>query len=646
PEDLGTAVTVQRMAFGNRGPASGTGVLFTRDPATGKPGMVGEYLQRAQGEDVVAGLRTPEPIAALRRANAPAFAQLQEVCARLEAHYGDVQDIEFTVEEGRLFLLQTRAAKRTSRAAVRIAHDLCLEGKIDRAEAVRRIEPGQLAQLMHPTFAGDLPAPIAQGLAASPGAAVGEVCFDPDEAEKLARQGHRLVLVRQETAPDDIHGIAAAQGVLTARGGMTCHAAIVTRGMGKPCIVGCEALRIDERAGTARIGGQTVRAGDVISLDGATGAVYMGSVEVGDPELGAEFEAVLGWADAIRTMGVRANADTPADALRSRALGAEGIGLVRTEHMFMAPERLPVVHRMVLAETDAERASALADLLPMQEEDFLGIFRAMAGLPVTIRLLDPPLHEFLPKLDVLTGEVATLRVSHGSPSELAEKEALLHKTRALVEVNPMLGHRGSRLAVTWPEIYEMQCRAILRAAARQAQEAVPARPEIMFPLIGLASEMQAMKALFERVAAEEGTGLQIPIGACIEVPRGCLVAGDVARDAEFFSYGTNDLTQTTFGYSRDDAEAKFLHAYLGKGLLAANPFETLDKEGVGELIAMGNARGRAARPKLKIGVCGEQGGDPASIVLFQELGLDYVSCSPPRVPVARLAAAQAALRSS
>jgi pyruvate,orthophosphate dikinase len=648
PEDLGTAVTVQRMVFGNRGPDSGTGVLFTRDPATGAPGMVGEYLPRAQGEDVVAGLRTPQPVASLAEVQPALFADLQAVCARLEAHYGDVQDIEFTVEEGRLYLLQTRAAKRTARAAVRIAHDLCREGKIGREEAVLRVEPGQLAQLMHPTFAGELPEPVARGLPASPGAAVGEVCFHPDAAEDLARQGRRVVLLRTETSPDDIHGIAAAQGVLTARGGMTCHAAIVTRGMGKPCIVGCEALRIDEVAGLAHIGDHTVRAGELISLDGGSGAVYLGAVAVGDPELGREFETLLGWADAVRRLGVRANADTPEDARRARALGAEGIGLVRTEHMFMAPERLPVVHRMVLAETAAERAAALADLLPMQEEDFLGIFRAMAGLPVTIRLLDPPLHEFLPKLEVLAAEVATLRAGGGDRRELAEKEELLRKTRAMVEVNPMLGHRGSRLAVTWPEIYEMQCRAIIRAAARQSREGEPARPEIMFPLIGLASEMRAMKALFDRVAAEEearaGVRLRIPVGACIEVPRGCLVAGEVAGDAEFFSYGTNDLTQTTFGFSRDDAEAKFLHAYLHQGLLAANPFETLDRVGVGELIALGNARGRAARPGLKIGVCGEQGGDPASIAMFAELGLDYVSCSPPRVPVARLAAAQAALR--
>jgi pyruvate,orthophosphate dikinase len=636
PDDLGTAVTVQRMVFGNRGPASGTGVLFTRDPATGEPGMVGEYLARAQGEDVVAGLRTPQPIASLQAAHPQVYADLQDVCARLEAHYGDVQDIEFTVEEGRLFLLQTRAAKRTARAAVKIAHDLCKEGRIDEREAVLRIEPAQFDQLMHPTFSGDLPDPIARGLPASPGAAVGEVCFDPDRAEALARDGRHVVLLRTETAPDDIHGIAAAQGVLTARGGMTCHAAIVTRGMGKPCIVGCEALRIDEAGGVASIGGHTVRAGDVLSLDGANGAVYLGSVAVGDPELGGEFATVLGWADAIRRLGVRANADTPEDAARARALGAEGIGLVRTEHMFMAQERLPVVHRMVLAETAEERAAALADLLPMQEEDFLGIFRAMAGLPVTIRLLDPPLHEFLPKLETLAAEVA-----RGAGQETQD---LLRKVRALTEVNPMLGHRGSRLAVTYPEIYEMQCRAILRAAARQAKEGQPAKPEIMFPLIGIASEMKAMKALFERVAAEEGAGISISIGACVEVPRGCLVAGEVAEDAEFFSYGTNDLTQTTFGFSRDDAEAKFLHAYLQQKLLANNPFETLDRQGVGELIAIGNARGRAARPGLKIGVCGEQGGDPASIALFQELGLDYVSCSPPRVPVARLAAAQATLR--
>ncbi len=642
PDDLGTAVTVQRMVFGNRGPASGTGVLFTRDPATGAPGMVGEYLPRAQGEDVVAGLRTPQPIAALRAAQQSVYEDLEGVCARLEEHYGDVQDIEFTVEEGRLFLLQTRAAKRTARAAVRIAHDLCAEGKIDRAAAVARVEPGQLAQLLHPTFSGDLPPAVATGLAASPGAAVGEVCFDPDRAEALAREGHQVVLLRTETAPDDIHGIAAAQGVLTARGGMTCHAAIVTRGMGKPCIVGCDALRIDEAAGLARIGEHQVRAGEVLSLDGATGAVYLGSVAVGEPELVEEFEILLGWADAIRHMGVRANADTPEDARHARALGAEGIGLVRTEHMFRAPERLPVVHRMVLAETDAERAAALADLLPMQEEDFLGIFRAMAGLPVTIRLLDPPLHEFLPKVEALVARRAT-----ATGPQLAEIDDLLHKTRALTEVNPMLGHRGSRLAVTWPAIYEMQCRAILRAAAHQAKEGEPAHPEVMFPLIGMASEMAAMRALWERVAEEEaarsGVRISVPIGACVELPRGCLVAGAVAEHAEFFSYGTNDLTQTTFGFSRDDAEAKFLHAYLQQGLLATNPFETLDRDGVGELIAIGNQRGRATRPTLKIGVCGEQGGDPASIAMFQELGLDYVSCSPPRVPVARLAAAQAAL---
>jgi pyruvate,orthophosphate dikinase len=647
PDDLGTAVNVQRMVFGNRGPTSGTGVLFTRDPSTGAPELVGEYLANAQGEDVVAGIRTPAPIAALRALQPAVYEQLRAVAERLEAHYRDVQDIEFTVEDGRLFLLQTRSAKRTARAALRIAHDLCREGRIGRDEALLRVAPEDLARLLHPALdLSGAPEPAARGLPASPGAAVGEVCFDPDAAEQLARQGRAVVLVRPETTPDDIHGIAAARGVLTARGGLTCHAAIVTRGMGKPCIVGCEGLQVDVAAGVARLGGRLLRAGEVISLDGGSGAVYLGELPLRAPEPGAEFATFLAWADEARgAFGVRANADTPDDARRARQLGAEGIGLVRTEHMFMAPERLPVVQAMVLAETEAERTRALAELLPMQEEDFVGIFREMAGLPVTIRLLDPPLHEFLPRLDELAAEVAVLRATGADPGRLGRAEDLLRKVRALAEVNPMLGHRGSRLAVTWPAIYEMQCRAIFRAARRHAAaHGAPVRPEIMFPLIGLAAEMAAMRALCARVAAEEAQGLDYAVGACIEVPRGCLVAGAIAGHAEFFSYGTNDLTQTTFGFSRDDAEAKFLHAYLHGGLIPANPFETLDPDGVGELIAVGNQRGRAVRPDLKIGVCGEQAGDPASIALLLRLGCDYVSCSPPRVPLARLAAAQAALR--
>jgi pyruvate,orthophosphate dikinase len=649
PDDLGTAVNVQAMVFGNRGPDSGTGVLFTRDPSTGERRLVGEYLPNAQGEDVVAGIRTPEPIDRLQADLPGVYAELKRVASLLEEHYGDMQDIEFTVEQGRLFLLQTRSAKRTPRAAIRVAHDLVVEGRIGREEALLRIEPRGLEGLLQRTFDPGAPKRLlGRGLPASPGAAVGEVVFDPDEAEEAVRQGRRVVLVRPETTPDDIHGIAVAEGVLTSRGGMTSHAAIVTRGMGKPCVVGCDALTVDVAAGEAWIEGVRIARGDVLSIDGSTGEVFAGAVPLVDPDLGPELEEVLSWADAFRRLGVWANADTPQDARRARELGAGGIGLVRTEHMFMAPERLPAVQAMIVSRTEEERRRHLDVLLPMQEADFEGIFRAMAGLPVTIRLLDPPLHEFLPDTEALAEEVRRLRETGENPARLAEAEELLHKARALAEVNPMLGHRGVRLAITFPEIYEMQCRAIFRAAARLSREGVAVRPEIMFPLIGLEGEMKRMRELADRVAqevfAELGVSVPYAIGACIEVPRGCLVAEAIAEHAEFFSYGTNDLTQTCFGFSRDDAEAKFLHQYLQQKLLPANPFESLDPEGVGRLMEIGTRGGRSVRPNLKVGVCGEQGGDPASIELCHRLGLDYVSVSPPRVPVARLAAAQAALR--
>ncbi|PZN09011.1 MAG: pyruvate, phosphate dikinase [Bacillota bacterium] len=648
PDDLGTGVNVQAMVFGNTGPDSGTGVMFTRNPSTGARELYGEYLPNAQGEDVVAGIRTPEPIARLKEERPELYRQLEQVAQRLERHYRDMQDIEFTVDRGRLFLLQTRSGKRTAAAAVRIACDMVREGLIDRETALLRVDPDQVARLLHKQVdpAADVE-PLAQGLPASPGAAVGAVVFDPDEAERLGREGQAVILVRPETTPDDIHGIVAAQGVLTSRGGMTSHAAVVARGMGKPAVCGCEALRIDLEREEFQVAGRVFRKGDVITIDGATGRVFAGEVPLVEPELSPEFRQLLEWADQARRLRVLANADTPDDARRAREFGAEGIGLCRTEHMFMGPERLPAVQRMILAETREEREAALAELAVMQQRDFEGILEAMAGLPVTIRLLDPPLHEFLPSLEELVVEVTRLELEGGDPARLAERRELLRKVRALREANPMLGHRGCRLGITFPEVYAMQARAIFRATANLRRRGVDARPEIMIPLVAHVRELaflrERIEAVRREVEAETGLDLEVRIGTMIEVPRAALTAGEIAQVAEFFSFGTNDLTQTTFGFSRDDAEGKFLHHYLAEKILPENPFVSLDAAGVGRLIELAVAEGRRTRPDLKVGICGEHGGDPASIAFCHRAGLDYVSCSPFRVLIARLAAGRAAV---
>jgi pyruvate,orthophosphate dikinase len=645
PDDLGTAVNVCQMVFGNMGDDSGTGVCFSRNPSTGEAVLYGEFLANAQGEDVVAGIRTPEPIERMREVLPAAYEQLVDTVHRLEQHYRDVQDIEFTVERGSLYLLQTRAGKRTAAAAVRIVRDLVAEDVIDRDEAVRRIDPMQLDQLLHPRFDPDAQYEVlAHGLNASPGAAVGAAVFDADTAERRGKAGEPVILVRYETTPDDIHGLIQAQGVLTAHGGMTSHAAVVARGMGKPCVAGVETARIDRAARTLTLGSTVVHEGDVISIDGGTGAVIVGPVGLVPPTLNEDFETVAAWADERRRLGVRANADTPEDAERARGFGAAGIGLCRTEHMFMAPDRLPVVREMILAEDDAGRAAALERLLPMQQADFSGILRAMAGLPVTIRLLDPPLHEFLPDATDIAVRLAT---TPDGP-ERRELERLSARVRALHEQNPMLGTRGCRLGIVHPEIYAMQVRAIVRGALEAARQAEPAEVEIMIPLVAWEEELTRLRGLVDDTVAEELEAAGRPdfpyvVGTMIELPRAALRAGELAGTAEFFSFGTNDLTQTACGLSRDDAESRFLATYLEDGVVERNPFQTLDQDGVGELVALGAERGREARPDLKLGICGEHGGDPDSIAFFHRIGLDYVSCSPFRVPVARLAAAQAAL---
>ncbi|HEY3315959.1 MAG TPA: pyruvate, phosphate dikinase [Bacillota bacterium] len=652
PADLGTAVNVQTMVFGNMGFDSGTGVIFTRNPATGDKGLYGEYLTNAQGEDVVAGIRTPKPIAELDKDLPAVYKQLVGVCGLLEQHYADMQDIEFTVEHGVLYLLQTRTGKRTAAAAVKIAADLVHEGKIGKREAIMRIEPDQLTKLLHRGIDPKAKLKvIAQGLPASPGAASGQVVFDADEAQARGEKGQKVLLVRPETTPDDIHGIIAAQGILTSRGGMTCHAAIVARHMGKPCVVGCDALKISVERKEVLVDGAAIHEGDLVSIDGATGQVILGEVPLVDPELSGEFEEILGWCDELKKLGVWANADTPGDAKKARDFGAKGIGLCRTEHMFMAHERIPVVQEMIVALNEKDRRAALDKLLPMQQGDFYGILKAMEGFPVTIRLLDPPLHEFLPDGEELAVDIARLRAlaskgETGHDAEIAEKEELLKKVRALAEFNPMMGFRGCRLGVVHPEIYEMQCRAIFQAAAQLVKEGVDARPEVMIPLVGHIKELQLLRGMTERVLDEvqKATGVtlkQIMIGTMIEVPRAALTADEIATEAEFFSFGTNDLTQMTFGFSRDDAEAKFLPIYTQKGILPGNPFATLDEGGVGKLVEMAVRLGRGTRPGLQIGICGEHGGDPQSIGFCHRVGLDYVSCSPFRVPIARLAAAQA-----
>jgi pyruvate, orthophosphate dikinase len=626
PDDLGTAVNVVQMVFGNKGEESGTGVAFTRNPSTGEAGLYGEFLADAQGEDVVAGIRTPEHVEAMRERLPDAFDELVETIRRLEEHYKEMQDIEFTVEDGKLFLLQTRSAKRTAAAALKAAVDMVDEGLISREEAVVRIDPGQLDQLLHPRIDPDTSyEAVATGLNASPGAASGGIVFDADTAEERGKDGSAVILVRWETTPDDIHGMIAAQGILTAHGGMTSHAAVVARGMGKPCVAGCEALSLDAAAKTASLNGHKLNEGDVITIDGGTGEVIIGEVPLIAPEINEDFEMVLGWADDFRRMKVRANADTPEDAAKAREFGAQGIGLCRTEHMFMADDRLPVVREMIMASDEDERRAALDKLLPHQQADFEGIFEAMAGLPVTIRLLDPPLHEFLP------------------PLEEAKDDRMRARIRALQEANPMLGTRGCRLGLQYPEIYEMQVRAIIRAAAAVHERTGDAPlVEIMHPLVAFREELRRLRELTIETASDEAD-VEYLVGTMIELPRACVRADEIAEEAEFFSFGTNDLTQTALGFSRDDAEGKFLTHYLQDGVLERNPFETLDQSGVGDLMRIAVERGRQTKPDIKLGICGEHGGEPASVAFCHTLGLDYVSCSPYRVPLARLAAAQAAL---
>ncbi len=648
PDDLGTAVNVMQMVFGNRGDTSATGVCFTRNPATGVDEVYGEFLVNAQGEDVVAGIRTPRPLREMEGVLPDAFSRLRETMDRLEAHYRDMQDIEFTVEDGTLYLLQTRRGKRTAQAAVRVARDLVAEGVIDRNEALRRIEPGQLDQLLHPAIDPEHEAnPLTTGLAASPGAAVGEVVFDAETAETRGRAGDAVVLVRWETTPDDIGGTIAAQGVLTAHGGMTSHAAVVARGMGKPCVAGASALKIDAEARRFTVGDTTVSEGDVITLDGSTGEVFLGALELIPPQIDEAFQEVVGWADDVRRLGVRANADTGEDAVRAREFGAEGIGLCRTEHMFMADDRLPAVRRMILAADDASRAAALDEILPMQQADFEAIFEAMSGLPVTIRLLDPPLHEFLPDLTEQALTVQRLELTGGPDTELEAARALLAQVTKLTEMNPMLGTRGVRLALLHPEIPAMQVRAIARAAFAVQDRGGEPVVEIMVPLVAFPEELERMRTVIAATLDEEfaaaGRRFDHTIGTMIEVPRAAVVADRIAEHADFFSFGTNDLTQTTIAISRDDAEGGFLGRYLETGILTTNPFASIDADGVGGLVRLGTERGRAVKPQLKTGVCGEHGGDPASIALFESLGLDYVSCSPYRVPIARFAAAWAVL---
>ncbi|WAH38222.1 pyruvate, phosphate dikinase [Alicyclobacillus dauci] len=653
-ESLGTAVNVQTMVFGNMGNDSGTGVAFTRNPSTGESELFGEYLINAQGEDVVAGIRTPSAIATLQTEMPAIYDQFVSLCRQLELHYRDVQDIEFTIERGRLYLLQTRNAKRSAQAAVKIAVDLAREGVIDKETALSRLKPEELDQLLHPSIDERVELEvIATGLPASPGAAMGQLVFDADRAEELAHSGTRVLLVRSETTPEDIHGIVAAEGVLTSRGGMTSHAAVVARGMGKPCVCGCDELRIDEEKGLCTVGDTVLREGDMVSIDGGTGRVMLGEIHLVPPTMSDAFETLMIWADEVRSLGVRANADTPEDAEKARSFGAEGIGLCRTEHMFMASDRLPVVQEMILASTHEERRDALERLLPMQRDDFYGILQAMDGCPVTIRLLDPPLHEFLPNLEELVAKQAALRTelslreTEEVRDALRETSGLLSKVRALHEMNPMLGHRGCRLGLTMPEVYEMQARAVFEATAQLIEEGYQPKPEVMIPLVGHVEELRRMRELVERVCKEvqavRTLTFQVPIGTMIEVPRAALTADEIAHSADFFSFGTNDLTQTTFGYSRDDAEGKFLHTYVESKVLQANPFATIDVDGVGQLVRIASARGRAEKPKLKLGVCGEHGGDKASISFFHQSGLDYVSCSPYRVPLARLSAAQAAI---
>ena len=658
-DDLGTAVNVQTMVFGNMGETSGTGVGFTRNPATGAKEFYGEFLMNAQGEDVVAGVRTPVPIAELQKINPEAYNQLRDITTRLEQHYKDVQDFEFTIQEGKLYMLQTRNGKRTGPAAVKIAVDMVTEGLLTPAEALVRVDPEQLNQLLHPVLDERKPLNvIAKGLPASPGAAVGRVVFTADDAVAQGKSG-AVILVRAETVPDDIHGMEVAEGILTSRGGMTSHAAVVTRGMGKPCVAGAGDCDVDEERRELRVGKLVIREGDWISLDGSTGRVALGKAGTVEPDPSSgDFARFMKWADESRQLGVRANADIPRDALKAREYGAEGIGLCRTEHMFFAAERLPHMQRMIMACKDTadrkeaarlekERRSALASLLPMQRRDFSGLFKAMDGLPVTIRTLDPPLHEFLPKREQLMVEVATLEAQGKHGAKLNQARRMLAIVEGLHEFNPMLGLRGCRLGILYPEITEMQARAIFEAACDSKKQGIDPKPEIMIPLVGDVKELAAQKEIVDKVArevfAKKGTEVEYLVGTMIELPAAALSAEEIAREAEFFSFGTNDLTQTTFGLSRDDC-GKIITAYVKQKIWPADPFAQLDPKRVGRLLKIGTAEGRKARPKLEVGICGEHGGDPSSIEVCADAGLDYVSCSPYRVPIARLAAAQAALR--
>ena len=635
-DSLGTAVTVQAMVFGNMGEDSATGVAFTRDPSTGEQGIFGEFLLNAQGEDVVAGIRTPRPLEEMMEAMPHAFSELLETMQRLEHEYRDMQDVEFTVERDALYMLQTRSGKRTAAAAIKIARDMAEEGFIRKDEALLRIDPGQLEQLLHPRMD-----PVAEvevlctGLGASPGAATGKIVLTAQEAAERGGAGEAVILVRKETDPDDVEGVMRAKGVLTALGGMTSHAAVVARGMGKPAVTGCSALKIDSHAGAFSVNGRVFEAGDVITIEGTSGRVIAGEVPLVEPEIDEDFETILRWADRVRALGVRANADTPEDARRARELGAEGIGLCRTEHMFMEEGRLRIVREMILSEDERALDAALEKLEPLQKEDFEKIFKAMDGLPVTVRLLDPPLHEFLPDSKDLAAKVAEAEAHGENAGELVRQ---LRIAERLEEVNPMLGLRGVRLGVLRPEVYRMQARAIAAAARTVAEEGYTPVVEIMVPLVGFPSELSMIKAYIEEEVGET----PVKIGTMIELPRACAVAGEIAEDADFFSFGTNDLTQMVCGMSRDDAEEKFFADYLESGLLRENPFQTLDRKGVGVFVSIACEGGREAKPSLKLGVCGEHGGDPKSIAFFHEVGLDYVSCSPFRVPIARLVAAQVA----
>jgi len=647
PESLGTAVNVQVMVFGNTGLDSATGVGFTRDPATGGKIFYGEYLTNAQGEDVVAGIRTPHPISDLEKEMPRIFRQLKNITDKLEKHYKDVQDFEFTIEKGKLYMLQTRTGKRTAQAAVKIAVDMVKERLISREEAIMRVEPSQLDQLLHPIIDPRAEVKvIAKGLPASPGAASGVAVFTADEAVAQGEE-ENVILVRTETVPDDIHGMDAAQGILTSRGGMTSHAAVVARGMGKPCVAGCEAILVDAQSKKFTVGDIVVREGDWITIDGSLGRVMLGKVPTIEPSVSGEFADFMNWADRIRRLKVRANADIPRDARVARKFGAEGIGLCRTEHMFFAEDRIPIMQEMILADSEEERRKALDKLLPLQKNDFIGLFQEMRGYPVIIRTLDPPLHEFLPKREELMVEIATLKVTNGDPKVIAEKEKLLRRVEALHEFNPMLGHRGCRLGITYPEITEMQARAIFEAACEVARGGQTVIPEVMIPLVADLKELHNQKEIVDRVAEEtmEKYGMKIKymVGTMVELPRAALMADEIAQEAEFFSFGTNDLTQTTYGFSRDDA-GKIIRYYLEGDILKKDPFQTLDQVGVGQLMEMGVKKGRKTRRDLEIGICGEHGGDPESVEFCHKIELDYVSCSPYRVPIARLAAAQAAVK--